>query len=59
MIKPIKMILPYKINMSEKLTQIITDLYSKYENNPVILEKLIQYIENMPNMLETTNNTII
>jgi hypothetical protein len=59
MIKPFKMILPYKINMSEKLTQIITDLYSKYENNPVILEKLIQYIENMPNMLETTNNTII
>ena len=51
MIKPFKMILPYKINMSEKLTQIITDLYSKYENNPVILEKLIQYIENMPNML--------
>ena len=59
MVKPFKMILPYKINMSDNLTQIITNLYSKYENNPVILEKLIQHIENMPNMLETTNNTII
>lgn len=57
--KPLKMIPLYIINMSDKLTQIVSDLYSKYETNPVILSKLIQNIENMPTMLETTNNTII
>ena len=45
--------------MSDKLTQIVSDLYSKYESNSVILSKLVQNIENMPSMLETTNNTII
>ena len=57
--KPLKMIPLYIINMSDKLTQIVSDLYSKYETNPVILSKLVQNIENMPTMLETTNNTII
>jgi len=53
------MILLYIINMCDKLTHIINDLYSKYENNSAILDKLIQSIENLPNLLENTNNTII
>ena len=53
------MISLYIINMSDKLTQIINELYTKYETNPVILTKLVQNIENMPTMLETTNNTMI
>jgi hypothetical protein len=42
-----------------KLTKIVTDLYYKYQDNLVIFNKLTQYIENLPNLLENTNTTII
>lgn len=45
--------------MSDKLTQIVNELYLKYENNQVILDKLIQTIESLPTLLENVNNTII
>jgi len=34
-------------------------LYYKYYDNPIIFNKLTQYIENLPELLETTNTTII
>ena len=42
-----------------KLTKIVTDLFYKYQANPVIFNKFTQYIENLPELLENTNTTII
>lgn len=46
--------------MSEaKLIQTIKDLYHIYQDNQVILNKFTQYIDQLPELLENTNNTII
>lgn len=45
--------------MASKLNNIVSDLYHKYEDNPTIFNKFTQYIENLPELLENTNNTII
>jgi len=47
------------VNDANELTKIVTDLYFKYQDNPVIFNKMTQYIENLPELLETANNTII
>ena len=47
------------VNDANKLTKIVTDLYFKYQDNPIIFNKMTQYIENLPELLETANNTII
>ena len=44
---------------TSKLTKIVTDLFYKYQANPVIFNKFTQYIENLPELLENTNTTII
>ena len=43
----------------QELLSIIDNLYDKYENNPIIFNKYIQYIQNLPGLLENTNTTII
>lgn len=43
----------------ESLTSIIKELVSKYQNNPTIFNKLIQHIEQLPDLLENTHTTII
>ena len=45
--------------MIDKLTKIVVELYDKYKDNEVIFNKFTQCIENMPELLENTNNTII
>ena len=47
------------VNDANELTKIVTDLYFKYQDNPIIFSKMAQYIENLPELLETANNTII
>lgn len=44
---------------TSKLTKIVLDLCDKYQSNPVIFNKLIQHIENLPELLENTNTTIM
>ena len=43
----------------QELLSTIDNLYDKYENNPIIFNKYIQYIQNLPGLLENTNTTII
>ena len=43
----------------EKLLEIISNEFDKYENNSIILTRMINCITNLPEMLENTNNTII
>ena len=43
----------------ESLTSIIKELVSKYQNNPTIFNKLVQHIEQLPDLLENTHTTII
>ena len=43
----------------QELLLTIDNLYDKYENNPIIFNKYIQYIQNLPGLLENTNTTII
>jgi hypothetical protein len=41
------------------LLQIVNDLYDNYKDNDIIFNKFSQYIENLPDLLINTNNTII
>jgi hypothetical protein len=41
------------------LLQVILDEWKKYENNPILLTRLINCITELPEMLENTNTTII
>jgi len=43
----------------ESLTSIIKQLVSKYRDNPTIFNKLVQHIEQLPDLLENTHTTII
>ena len=43
----------------ESLTSIIKELVSKYQDNPTIFNKLIQHVEQLPELLENTHTTII
>lgn len=43
----------------QELLSTIDNLYDKYEKNPIIFNKYIQYIQNLPELLENTNTTII
>ena len=43
----------------EELIQIVHTLYDDYIDNDVIFNKFTQYIENLPELLMNTNNTII
>jgi len=43
----------------EKLTKIVTELYEKYENNPVIFQKFLQHVEQLPEYFENTNTALI
>ena len=43
----------------EELSIIINDIYNKYEDTPVILNRFRSYIHNLPELLENTNTTII
>jgi len=44
---------------TSKLTKIVTDLFYKYQDNQVVFNKFTQYIENLPDLLENTNTTIM
>ena len=37
----------------------MNDIYNKYEDTPVILNRFRSYIHNLPELLENTNTTII
>ena len=43
----------------ESLSNIIKELVSKYQNNTTIFNKLIQHVEQLPELLENTHTTII
>jgi hypothetical protein len=43
----------------ESLSNIIKELVSKYQNNTTIFNKLIQHVEQLPDLLENTHTTII
>ena len=43
----------------ESLVNVVKDLVLKYQNNPVIFDKLIHNIEQLPELLENTHTTII
>jgi len=43
----------------ESLTSIIKELVSKYQHNPTIFNKLVQHVEQLPDLLENTHTTII
>jgi len=43
----------------ENLSKIVNDLFDKYENNPVIFQKFIQHVEQLPEYFENTNTTLI
>ena len=43
----------------ENLVSIIRNVYDEYKNNPVIFQKLIETVENLPEFLKNTNDTII
>ena len=46
--------------MSEEiLLNTIKSLYSEYKNNPVIFQKFTDTIEQLPELLKNTNETII
>jgi hypothetical protein len=42
-----------------KLVKIVETLQNKYEKNELIMNKLNEYIENLPNLLSSLNTTII
>jgi len=43
----------------ENLSKIVNNLFDKYENNPIIIQKFIQHIEQLPEYFENTNTTLI
>ena len=43
----------------EKLVGIVKSVYDEYKNNPVIFQKLLDTIEQLPEVLKNTNDTII
>lgn len=43
----------------ENLSKIVNDLFDKYQNNPVIFQKFIQHVEQLPEYFENTNTTLI
>lgn len=45
--------------MSDKLADIVKTLYIEYQDNPVIFQKFIDCIEQLPEVLKSTNDTII
>ena len=47
------------IMSKENLTNIIGNLLDKYQDNSVILNKVIQHIEQLPEYFENTNTNII
>ncbi len=42
-----------------QLLEIVLNEWDKYEDNSIILTRLINCINNLPEMLENTNTTII
>ena len=42
-----------------KLLEVVLNEWDKYEDNSIILTRLINCITNLPDMLENTNTTII
>ena len=42
-----------------KLLEVVLNEWDKYEDNSIILTRLINCINNLPEMLENTNTTII
>ena len=46
--------------MSENnLINIVKTVYNEYRDNPVIFQKLLETIEQLPEVLKNTNDTII
>jgi hypothetical protein len=43
----------------EFLNNIVNNVYDKYENNPVIFQKFVQHIEQLPEYFENTNTALI
>ena len=41
------------------MTDVVSVLYDKYKDNNVIINKLKTYVDNLPELLENTHNTII
>ena len=44
---------------TESLTQIVKDLALKYKDNAILFNKMTQYIEQLPDLLENTHTTFI